>query len=421
MGNKSGEYLKTADRTVLADLSIEDIFLKCQFKGFACAIYSLPYSNIDKLENKDAKNLRNVIIDLSGGKKLSHLQLDEMGSGFIFHPYSSEDHPVKFINRDIHIIENTETSNISLKYSTIGNEELLELFNENPIDNDDDLSAAHIDPIKLKSSEIEKDKFISLVENSIGEIQDNSFQKVVISRDKKIDLPERFNPFEFFEALSLQYKNAFVYLSFIPNAGTWIGATPEILINIDRDRQFKTIALAATQAAKDDVALEDTTWSQKDIEEQAMVSRYIINCFKKIRLREFEEIGPRTHSSGNLVHLKTDYKVEMDQVAFPQLGSVMLQLLHPTSAVCGMPKEPVQSFLKENESFDREYFSGFLGPVNILEEINIFVNLRCMKVSETHAKLFAGAGIISNSNPEKEWIETEIKMDTLLKVLKELY
>ncbi|MCK5278956.1 MAG: chorismate-binding protein, partial [Cyclobacteriaceae bacterium] len=106
---------------------------------------------------------------------------------------------------------------------------------------------------------------------------------------------------------------------------------------------------------------------------------------------------------------------------YPQLGSVMLELLHPTSAVCGMPKEPAKSFIIENEGFDREYFSGFLGPVNVQGETNIFVNLRCMKLMKHHAKLFAGAGIISNSNPEKEWNETEIKMQTLLKVLGELY
>jgi isochorismate synthase len=99
----------------------------------------------------------------------------------------------------------------------------------------------------------------------------------------------------------------------------------------------------------------------------------------------------------------------------------MLELLHPTSAVCGMPKEPSKDYIQENEGFDREYFSGFLGPVNLLEETNIFVNLRCMKVMPHHATLFAGAGIIVNSNPEKEWNETEIKMQTLLDIFGDLY
>ena len=98
----------------------------------------------------------------------------------------------------------------------------------------------------------------------------------------------------------------------------------------------------------------------------------------------------------------------------------MLELLHPTSAVCGMPKEATLAYIQENEGFDRSYFSGYLGPVNVLNETNIFVNLRTMNISGSQARLFAGAGIIANSNPEKEWHETEIKMDTLLSVLREL-
>ena len=111
----------------------------------------------------------------------------------------------------------------------------------------------------------------------------------------------------------------------------------------------------------------------------------------------------------------------MDEVDFPQLGQQMLELLHPTSAVCGMPKEPSKQFIMENEGFDRGYFSGFLGPVHVGKETNIFVNLRCMKLLPQQAILYAGAGIIANSIPEKEWNETEIKMQTLLKVFRELY
>jgi isochorismate synthase len=110
----------------------------------------------------------------------------------------------------------------------------------------------------------------------------------------------------------------------------------------------------------------------------------------------------------------------MNKVDFPELGSVMLELLHPTSAVCGMPKEITQKFIEKHEGFDRSYFSGYIGPVNVQYETNIYVNLRCTKLENNHAQLFAGAGIISNSNPEKEWKETEIKMDTILSVIKDL-
>lgn len=413
----SEEILETSKKTFLDKLTLEKIFAISKNHGFGCALYRLPNPSDDSV----GKNTKHLIIDLSPVRDINHLHLDEMGKGFIFHPFSSDHHQIKFINQDIHIAEDIESKKLELVHSKVPPDELTELF-----DTEKTKEIEYSDSIgnrDIKTDQIvdQKSEYIGLIDKTIQEIKTNKFQKVVVARKRTIELPDQFNSFEFFESLTDNYKNAFIYLACIPGVGSWVGATPEILINIDENRQFQTVALAATQAFRDDVDLEDTTWSQKDIEEQAMVSRFIINCFKKIRLREFEEVGPRTHISGNLVHLKTDYNVDMDQVVYPQLGSVMLELLHPTSAVCGMPKEPAKSFIIENEGFDREYFSGFLGPVNVQGETNIFVNLRCMKLMKHHAKLFAGAGIISNSNPEKEWNETEIKMQTLLKVLGELY
>ncbi|MCK5366930.1 MAG: chorismate-binding protein, partial [Cyclobacteriaceae bacterium] len=413
MGDVSGEILTASKKTFLEKFTLEEIFLISQSHGFACALYRLPHPPSDLSVNKEdgvEKNALHLIIDLSPGRDLDHLHLEEMGKGFIFHPFSSDHHQVKFINRDIHITEDSISKKLNLIHSKVPIDELIVLFDSEKINKTINSGSLGNGNIITDQSDHEKADFIRLVDKSIQEIKSNELQKVVVARTHTISLPEQFNSFEFFKSLSDHYNNAFIYLTFIPDVGSWVGATPEILINIDKNRQFQTVALAATQTYRDDVDLEDTTWSQKDIEEQAMVSRYIINCFKIIRLREFEEIGPRTHISGNLVHLKTDYKVDMDQVAYPQLDSVMLELLHPTSAVCGMPKEPAKDFIMENEDFDREYFSGFLGPVNVQSETNIFVNLRCMKLLQHHAKLFAGAGIISNSNPEKEWNETEIKM-----------
>ena len=121
--------------------------------------------------------------------------------------------------------------------------------------------------------------------------------------------------------------------------------------------------------------------------------------------------------AGNLVHLKTEYEVDMVATNFPQLGSVMLQLLHPTSAVCGMPLEPAREFLQANEGYDRQFYSGYLGPVNVKGESTMFVNLRCMQLLNKKAILYAGAGVTIDSDPEKEWEETELKFDTLMATL----
>jgi isochorismate synthase len=262
-----------------------------------------------------------------------------------------------------------------------------------------------------------KESYISLVEKSLEEIASGLVEKVVPSRRQTFKLPVDFNPLETFDKLCAVYPHAFVSLVSTPETGTWIGATPELLVSIDANQKFRTVALAGTKIFEPAKDIKAVAWTQKDIEEQALVSRYIINCFKKIRLREYAEHGPRTAVAGNLIHLKTDYEVDMVSTNFPQLGSVMLKLLHPTSAVCGMPLEAALNFLKHNEGYDREYYSGFLGPVNIENESTIFVNLRCMQLAKEDAVCYAGAGITSGSEPEQEWHETEMKMNTLLHVL----
>ena len=411
MEKLSGESFIAQGSSLSERFDMASIVATCKDRDFAFAVYQQPTNN-----GKE----KHLIIDLSSGRDLTELDLDEIGSGFVFHPFSSEHHQIKFIHKDIHLVQKYAEADIEIVYSSISSERFTDLF-ENSISSRETAKTPSQKVEFSASTSRQKEDYVALASKTIQRIKDGDFQKAVLARSRKIDLPNSFSGLNFFELLAGEYDNAFVYMVSIPVSGTWIGATPETLISINSKRQFRTAALAATQASDNAIDLEDTTWSQKDIEEQAMVSRYIINCFKKIRLREFEEIGPKTHYSGNLVHLKTDYIVEMDQVAFPQLGTVMLDLLHPTSAVCGMPKEPSMDFLMKNEGFDREYFTGFLGPVNILNETNIFVNLRCMKIIGEQARIFAGAGIIANSNPEKEWNETEIKMDTILKVLRKLY
>src|SRR5690606_27795662 len=119
------------------------------------------------------------------------------------------------------------------------------------------------------------------------------------------------------------------------------------------------------------------------------VERYIISCFKKIRLREYDEHGPRTVIAGNLIHLKSDFTVDLEATQFPKLGSIMLQLLHPTSAVCGVPLDTSLEFIKRHEGYDRELYSGYLGPVNVGNRIDIFVNLRCLQLLNNKAILYA--------------------------------
>lgn len=262
----------------------------------------------------------------------------------------------------------------------------------------------------------EKAHFIKMVEDGVAAINDGEFDKVVPARTLDQPLAADFNVLNQFYKMVEAHPDAFVSLLSIPGIGTWTGATPELLIESSA-KHFRTVSLAGTQPYVEGSDLSEAAWNQKEIEEQAMVSRYIIEQFKTIRLRKFVESGPRTVQAGNMIHLKTEYTVDLNEVNMPELGSVMLQLLHPTSAVCGMPKFPSLSFIIANESLNRELYSGFLGPVNMDGTTQLYVNLRCMQILRNRAVLYAGAGITHGSNTEKEWAETALKCQTLLDVM----
>jgi isochorismate synthase len=134
-------------------------------------------------------------------------------------------------------------------------------------------------------------------------------------------------------------------------------------------------------------------------------------------LREYTEIGPKTISTGNLLHLKTEYVVDTKALDFPQLPGLMLGLLHPTSAVCGTPKQAAVDFILATESHERSMYSGYLGPVNVAENTHLFVNLRTVEIKENHAVFYAGCGITEDSDPAKEWQETQMKCQTLQRIL----
>jgi isochorismate synthase len=263
---------------------------------------------------------------------------------------------------------------------------------------------------------ITRDAFEQTVATAVKAMQAGCLEKVVLSRTKTLPLFEGFDLVGAFTQLTHLYPNAFVSLVAVPGVGTWLGASPEVLVQIDRHHVFKTVALAGTQPLTDGLTPADAIWRQKEIEEQALVQRYIVSCFRHLRLREYVEMGPRTMAAGNLLHLRTDFSAAMDEVGFPKLGTQMLELLHPTSAVGGMPKASALHMIGELELHDRRYYSGYLGPVQLGQETNLYVNLRCVELGPEMVTAYAGAGMTPDSNPAKEWQETELKMQTVLRL-----
>ncbi|VAX05204.1 2-succinyl-5-enolpyruvyl-6-hydroxy-3-cyclohexene-1-carboxylic-acid synthase [hydrothermal vent metagenome] len=259
----------------------------------------------------------------------------------------------------------------------------------------------------------DKAHFLNMVNSALKLIAHNVLEKVVIARTLQMSLTGKLDLLGLLQRLGDKQPNALVSLISLPGLGTWMGASPELLAGLNGKGRFRTVSLAGTRAYSTNAPLLETLWNQKELEEQAMVSRFIVTQFKALRLHEFRETGPCSVRAGPVIHLKTEYQVDMQATRQPDLGNRMLRLLHPTSAICGIPKQAARDFILSHEGFDRGLYAGFLGPVNIGGETQLYVNLRCMQVLPLQLTLYAGAGITRDSVAENEWRETDLKCQTL--------
>ena len=171
------------------------------------------------------------------------------------------------------------------------------------------------------------------------------------------------------------------------------------------------MALAGTLPYNDQ---EIYHWSVKEKTEQGWVRDTLQKDLRNLFPRDVIKCSETfTQRAGNLVHLCNTLTVNS-----PRFNPLeLIKTLHPTPAVGGIPVEEGRQFLIKNEKLDRAYYAGFLGPLWEDTQIDLFVNLRCAQIIKEGLLLYVGAGITSDSDPEKEWEETQNKTKTLLAAL----
>jgi isochorismate synthase len=257
-----------------------------------------------------------------------------------------------------------------------------------------------------------------LVEKTLAAIGDGLLEKAVGSRAVPVALPAGSDALDLFTALEARYPAAFICLTWLPGIGVWIVATPERLMSVD-GTGLSTMALAGTQTLAEGADVEAVSWRGKFIEEQALVCRYMRDRFHACGFRTYRETGPRTVRAANLAHLRSVFTVPSDggdftdDAAFRRACNALLKEMHPTSAVCGMPRQPAIDFLEREEGYDRAYYCGYLGPLNIDGSSDLFVNLRAAQIIGRTVHLYVGAGLVDGSVPADEWQETVEKSKTL--------
>ena len=251
-----------------------------------------------------------------------------------------------------------------------------------------------------------KNHFENLVTSAINEINKKVFDKVVLSRKIELEFKADQDILTVFKNALNLYSSAFVYLFYHPKVGLWLGATPELLLSI-KDDNFETVSLAGTR-----LSCINSDWTNKETKEQEFVTSFISNILKpftsSINLSTTETIR-----AGHLEHLKTKISGKLkNNISILAL----IKSLHPTPAVCGLPRQKALDFIYKYENYDREYYAGFLGE-HLQNESKLYVNLRCMQLINNQLKLYAGCGITAESDPEKEFYETENKSKIIRNLL----
>ena len=202
--------------------------------------------------------------------------------------------------------------------------------------------------------------------------------------------------------------NSFVSFWWTRQTGAWLVATPEPLLE-KRNHGFGTIALAGTLPWKNGC---EPQWDHKNREEQAIVARFIAQQLQGVAtdVKQSETYSLR---AGNIQHLCTDFNFGLpSDKAIRQL----LCHLHPTPAVCGLPRNEALKAIENDETEPRRYYAGFSGPLLLQGDTSLYVSLRCMEFDLEQATLYAGGGLMPESNEQDEWDETGRKLQTMLQL-----
>ena len=229
------------------------------------------------------------------------------------------------------------------------------------------------------------------------------FDKLVLSESLTIGKHPEFSPLQPFFVLPVNtiFILIFICVTLLRLAFGW-----EVLLK----SYCRAKKMNGTQSPWQEQPLLDgklpQEWDDKNRQEQDYVASYIRRQLLSLGIHSTEK-GPYPAYAGALSHLKTDFHFSLKDNR--NLGD-LLKVLHPTPAVCGLPKEEAYRFILENEGYDRKYYSGFIGWLDPEGWTDLYVNLRCMHIEDEQLTLYAGGGLLSSSELNDEWQETEKKI-----------
>ncbi len=256
------------------------------------------------------------------------------------------------------------------------------------------------------------------VGQAVQRIAAGDFKKIVLARAQDVRADEPLHPLEMLNGLRERFPDCYSF-SFTRGAGpSFIGASPERLVRVSKSI-LETEALAGSMrrgaTASEDAALADALLhSEKDGREQQEVLDDIVARLAPLGVAPEFSTRPHVRRLANVQHLQTAVRATLP----PGVRLLdVLGALHPTPAVGGSPRAAAVSRIRELEGFPRGLYAGALGWMNARGGGEFFVGIRSALVDGATARIYAGAGIVAGSTPEKEFSETELKFKAMLEAL----
>lgn len=268
------------------------------------------------------------------------------------------------------------------------------------------------------SSTREAGDYRAAVARALQGIAAGEFKKIVLARAQDLTADQRLHPLRMLNGLRQRFPDCYAF-SFAGGGGpSFIGASPERLVRVSKGR-LETEALAGSMrrgaSASEDAALGGTLLrSEKDLREHREVLDDIVARLRPLGLAPEFPAQPQLRRLANVQHLHTPV-----HAALPENVQVLdvLAAMHPTPAVGGTPREAAVARIRELEGFPRGLYAGALGWLNTRGGGEFFVGIRSALVRDASARVYAGAGIVAGSTPEKEFAETELKFKAMLDAL----
>lgn len=258
-----------------------------------------------------------------------------------------------------------------------------------------------------------------LVSRAVREIKEGAFEKVVLAREVRLAAEEPFNVSLALERLRRTYPAATIF-AIADGPKCFLGATPERIVRLC-EGEVRTIALAGTyprgQTEEEDRRLgQELLDSTKNRHEHAVVVQMLRAALSEICNRIWVENEPHLLKLPNVQHLYTPVLAHLTAQG-PASVLRLLKALHPTPALGGFPRQSALKWLHENEGLERGWYASPVGWVDSRGEGEFVVAIRSALVDGADARLFAGCGIMEDSDPDSEYTESCLKLKPMINAL----